>query len=69
MDAAAVSLLTLDVEGSALVEVNLPLPEAPEMNLLARGELMPGLREGQVIFHDVDGDGLPELIADEALGT
>ena len=60
---------SVDVEGSALVEVNLPLPEAPEMNLLARGELMPGLREGQVIFHDVAGDGLPELIADEALGT
>ena len=60
---------TVDVRGSALVESGMPLPQAPEMKLLARGELMPGLREGRVIFHDVDGDGLPELVGDESLGT
>ena len=59
----------IHVKGHKVSESSLPLPPAPEMQLLDQGDLAPPLREGRILLMDLDGDGLPELAADGADGN
>ena len=59
----------VEVAGHRVRQSELPLPEAPEMKLLAEGGLDEALCRSRVLFQDLDGDGLPELLADADHGT
>ena len=59
----------VQVAGHRVRQSELALPEAPEMTLLAEGELDAALCGSRVLFQDLDGDGLPELLADADHGT
>ena len=59
----------VQVAGHRVRQSELPLPEAPDMKLLAEGALDEALCRSRVLFQDLDGDGLPELLADADHGT
>lgn len=46
-----------------------PVPDEPEMELLAEGPLAPQLTGSRTMFADVDGDGMPEFISDADHGN
>jgi hypothetical protein len=56
----------LHVEGQRVVEASQPLPEAPEMALLAHDDLDVPLRQGRILLLDLDGNGTPELVSYDA---
>ena len=59
----------VEVAGYRVRQSELPLPAAPDMELLAEGALDDALCRSRVVFQDLDGDGLPELLADDDHGT
>ena len=59
----------VEVAGYRVRQSELSLPAAPDMELLAEGALDDALCRSRVVFQDLDGDGLPELLADEHHGT
>ena len=60
---------TARANGRTLRTEDFPVPEAPEMNLLAEGALAAQLTGSRTMFGDVDGDGMPELISDADYGN
>ena len=60
---------SVQVAGHRVRQSELPLPAAPDMTLLAEGALDEALCRSRVVFQDLDGDGVPELLADADHGT